>query len=484
MQTYLRLGKYADAVASAAEFRDIFGPENYFCELMDHDLLIEKRVRDDLLRLAKDLTLPLVATNDLHYVHAEDAPGHEVLLCVQSGSTMADPKRFKLEGDGYYLKSPAQMRQLFADLPEACDNTLLIAERCDVEFSEGEGRYMPAFACPPGENETSWFLKQVETGLAWRYPGGIPGAVRQRADYETDVIIGKGYPGYMLVVADFINWAKDQGIRTGVRGSGAASMCAYAMGITGLDPLEHGLIFERFLNPERPSMPDIDVDFDERRRGEVHALRHRQVRRRPHQPGGHLRHDQGQAGGQGQLAGARLSVRDGRPGHQGHAARGHGQGHPAQRASSTRSTSGTARQASSGRCTTSDPDVAKVVDTARSIEGLKRQSGVHACAVIMSSEPLLDLIPLMKRDQDGAIITQFDYPTCETLGLVKMDFLGLRNLTILDDTVANIAREHRRDDGAGGPPARRRRDVRAPRAPATPSACSSSTARRCDRCCG
>ena len=437
VQTYLRLGKYADAVASAAEFRDIFGRENYFCELMDHDLVIEKRVRDDLLRLAKDLALPLVATNDLHYVHAEDAPGHEVLLCVQSGSTMADPKRFKLEGDGYYLKSPAQMRQLFSDLPEACDNTLLIAERCDVEFSEGEGRYMPAFACPPGQSETSWFLEQVETGLVRRYPAGVPDPVRQRADYETEVIIGKGYPGYMLVVADFINWAKDHGIRTGVRGSGAASMCAYAMGITGLDPLEHGLIFERFLNPERPSMPDIDVDFDERRRGEV--LRYVTDKY------GDDRISQVVTYG---TIKAKQAVKDS----------SRVLGYPFAMGDRVTKAMPPAvmgkdipikgifdpehgRYGEAGEFRAlyeSDPDVAKVVDTASSIEGLKRQSGVHACAVIMSSEPLIDLIPLMKRDQDGAIITQFDWVTCEALGLVKMDFLGLRNLTILDDTVANI----------------------------------------------
>ncbi len=439
IQTYLRLGKYDEAVASAAEFRDIFGAENYFCELMEHGLSIEKRVRDDLLHLAKNLNIPLVATNDLHYVKQEDSVGHGVLLCVQSGSTMADPNRFKFDGDSYYLKSAAEMRSLFADLPEACDNTLVIAERCDVSFVEGEGRYMPAFSCPPGENETSWFLKEVERGLAWRYPNGITPEVRARADYEAEIIVGKGYPGYMLVVADFINWANQQGIRTGVRGSGAASMCAYAMNITGLDPLEHGLIFERFLNPERPSMPDIDVDFDERRRGEVMRYvtdkygddRVSQVVTFGTIKAKQAVKDSSRVLGYPFAMGDKITKALPPP----------VMGKDIPLAGIFDAKHKRYSEAGEFRALYSaDSEVAKVVDNARSIEGLKRQSGVHACAVILSSEPLLDLIPIMKREQDGAIITQFDYPTCETLGLVKMDFLGLRNLTILDDAVANIVR--------------------------------------------
>ena len=270
VQTYLRLGKYDEAIASAAEFRDIFGAENYYVELMDHGLSIQSRVRDDLLKIARELQLPLVATNDLHYAAAADADAHEVLLCVQTGATMADANRFKLEGGQYYLKSPAEMRKLFAELPEACDNTLAIAERCDVSFTEGNGTFMPRYPCPPGENEESWFLREVERGLQNRYPGGISDAVRARADFECGIIASMGFCGYFLVVADFIQWAKDNGIRVGPgRGSGAGSIAAYAMRITDLDPLVHGLLFERFLNPERISMPDFDIDFDERRRGEV-----------------------------------------------------------------------------------------------------------------------------------------------------------------------------------------------------------------------
>ena len=282
--------------------------------------------------------------------------------------------------------------------------------------------------------------RRSRRGLRYRYPDGIPDAVRKQADFEIGVITQMGFPGYFLVVADFINWAKNNGIRVGPgRGSGAGSMAAYAMRITDLDPLEHGLIFERFLNPDRVSMPDFDIDFDERRRGEV--IRYvsdkygddRVVDDR------HLRHHQGQAGGQGLLADPRLPVRDGRPHHQGDAGRGDGQGRPAQGHLRPASTSRYGEGGEFRSLYDADADVKKVVDTAIGIEGLKRQWGVHAAGVIMSSEPLLDVIPIMKREQDGAIITQFDYPTCEPLGLIKMDFLGLRNLTILDDALINIA---------------------------------------------
>jgi len=440
VQTYLRLGQYQEALNSAAEFRDIFGAGNYYVELMDHGLEIETRVRQDLLKLSKDLNLPLVATNDLHYVHKEDADPHSILLCVQSGSTMDDPKRFRFDGDGYYLKSAQEMREVFRDLPEACDNTLEIAERCNIGFTEGEGRFMPKYPCPPGEDETSWFLKEVEKGLAERFPGGISDEIRQRVAFEEEVIIGKGYPGYFLVVADFINWAKDHGIRVGPgRGSGAGSMCAYAMRITDLDPMQHRLFFERFLNPERASMPDFDIDFDERRRGEVikyvtekygddrvcqiatyGTIKAKQaikdtarVMGHPFSTGDRITKAMPPA-----VMGKDVPLRE---------------IHNAQHK----------RYAEGGEFRAllqNDPEAKTIFDSAVGIEGLKRQWGVHAAGVIMSSDPLQDIIPIMKREQDGAIITQFDYPGCEALGLVKMDFLGLRNLTILDDAVKNVKR--------------------------------------------
>ncbi|KQX63593.1 DNA polymerase III subunit alpha [Angustibacter sp. Root456] len=438
VQTRLRLGQYDKAVEAAAEFRDIFGAENFYCELMDHGLGIERQVQQDLLRLARDLGLPLLATNDLHYTRAEDAKAHAALLCVQSGSTLADPNRFKFDADDFYLKSAAEMRHTWRELPEACDNTLLIAERCEVTFSEGEGRYMPRFPCPEGEDETSWFVKEVEAGLHRRFPDGVPDYARQQAAYETEVIIGKGYPGYFLVVADFINWAKRNGIRVGPgRGSGAGSMAAYAMGITDLDPIPHGLIFERFLNPERPSMPDFDVDFDERRRGEVIRYvteKYGEERVAQIVTYGTIKakqalKDASRVMGFPFAMGEKLT-----------------KVMPAAVMGKDIPLTGIfdpqhkryAEAAEFRALHDADPDAREVVKTALGLEGLKRQWGVHAAGVIMSSEPLLDLIPIMRREQDGQIITQFDYPSCETLGLVKMDFLGLRNLTILDDAVANV----------------------------------------------
>jgi len=440
IQTYLRLGQYDKARASAGEFRDIFGKDNYYLELMDHGLAIESRVRDGLLQLGKDLDLPLLATNDLHYTHAADADAHEALLCVQSGKTLADPQRFKLDARDFYLKSPAEMRELWEDrysLPDACDNTLLVAERCEVEFDEN-ANYMPRFPCPAGESEESWLLKEVDRGLLVRYPAGVPDDVRARADFETGVILSMGFPGYFLVVADFITWAKDNGIRVGPgRGSGAGSIVAYAMRITDLDPLVHGLIFERFLNPDRVSMPDFDIDFDERRRGEVIryvADKYGDDRVAQIVTFGTIKakqavKDSSRVLGYPFAMGDRIT--------KAMPAAVMGKDVPLSRIFDPAH----GRHHEGGEFRTlyeSDADVRKVVDTAKGLEGLKRQWGVHAAGVIMSSEPLVDVIPIMKREQDGAIITQFDYPTCECLGLVKMDFLGLRNLTVLDDALMNI----------------------------------------------
>ncbi|WP_184830106.1 DNA polymerase III subunit alpha [Jiangella mangrovi] len=440
VQTFLRLGKYDEAIKAASEFRDIFGKDNFFLELMDHGLDIETRIREDLLRLGKDLGLPLLATNDLHYTHKSDHEAHAVLLCVQSGSTLADPKRFKFDAEDFYLKTAAEMREKWADYPEACDNTLLIAERCDVKFVEEAGKYMPRYPVPPGEDEVSWFVKEVEAGLHRRFPGGISDEVRARANYETEVVTTKGYAGYYLVVADFINWAKDNGIRVGPgRGSGAGSIAAYAMGITDLDPIPHGLIFERFLNPERKSMPDFDIDFDERRRGEViryvtekYGTDHvAQIVTYGTIKAKQAIKDASRVLGNPFAVGERITKAM-PPAVMGKDIPLGGIFDPEHK-----------RYAEAGEFRSlyeSDAEVRRVVDTAKGLENLKRQWGVHAAGVIMSSAPLLDTIPVMKREQDGAIITQFDYPTCEELGLVKMDFLGLRNLTILDDALKNIVR--------------------------------------------
>ena len=437
VQTRLRLGQYDAAVQAASDYRDIFGKENYYCEIMDHGLGIEKNVMADLHKVAKQLNLPLVATNDLHYTHAEDSKAHAALLCVQSGSTLQDPKRFKFDADEFYLKSPEEMRHLFRDYPEACDNTLEIAERCNVEFNT-KANYMPNFPTPEGENEESWFVKEVERGLHYRFPEGIPDEVRKQADYEVGIITQMGFPGYFLVVADFINWAKNNGIRVGPgRGSGAGSMVAYAMRITELNPLKHDLIFERFLNPDRVSMPDFDVDFDDRRRPEViHYVTEKYGEDKVAMivtygtiKAKQALKDSSRVLGYPFSTGERLTkaMPDDVMGK--NIALNNVYNEEDKRYADAKDLR---------ELIETDADSAKVFETAKGIEGLKRQWGVHAAGVIMSSHDLLDVIPVMRREQDGQVITQFDYPTCEGLGLIKMDFLGLRNLTIISDAIANI----------------------------------------------
>jgi DNA polymerase-3 subunit alpha len=437
VQTWLRIGRYDKARAAAGELRDIFGPDNVYVELMDHGLDIETRVTADLIRLAADLGLPMVATNDSHYTKAEDAEAHEALLCVQSGSTLADPKRFKFDASSFYLRPAHEMREVFAEVPQACDTTLEIAERCHVEFVEG-ANLMPTFDVPEGETEASWLAKQVDRGLHVRFGDTIPDDVAAQAEFETGVVTSMGFPGYFLVVGDFIRWAKQQGIRVGPgRGSAAGSIVAYALGITDLNPLQHGLLFERFLNPERVSMPDIDIDFDERRRGDVIAYvtdkygadRVAQIVTYGTIKAKQAIKDAARVLGYPYGLGDKITKAypPGVMGKDMPLAGVFDPEHP--------------RYGEAGEFRTmydTDPDVKRVVDIARGLENLKRQWGVHAAGVIMSAEPLIDVIPIMKREQDGAIITQFDYGSCEALGLLKMDFLGLRNLTVLDDALVNV----------------------------------------------
>lgn len=436
VQTRLRLGQYQEALDTASEFRDIFGKGNYFVEVMDHGLEIEKRVRDDLLRLSKDLDLPLVATNDLHYTEKEDSVAHDALLCVQVGSNLDDPNRFKFESQEYYLKSAKQMRDLFSEIPEAADNTLLIAERSEVNFAKRD--LMPRFPVPEGQSEAALFEAEVWEGMNKRFPSGYSDDHKRQAAYEIDVIKTMGFPGYFLVVSDFIRWARQQGIRVGPgRGSAAGSVASYALGITELDPLKHDLIFERFLNPERLSMPDIDVDFDDRRRSEViryvtekygddrvaqivtfgtikakQALKDAaRVMALPYAVGEKLTKAMPPM-----VLGRDITLGD-----------------------LVNPASDRYSEASEFRdIIEQDPQSEEVFKLARGLESLKRQWGVHAAGVIMSAEPLMDVIPIMKREEDGAIITQFDQPPCEDLGLLKMDFLGLRNLTVIDDALQNI----------------------------------------------
>jgi DNA polymerase-3 subunit alpha len=438
VQTRLRLGQYDQALAAAARTRDIFGKDNYYVELMAHGLEIERRAADGLRRIARELGLPYLVTNDLHYTRPENSQAHEVLLCVQTGTNMADPNRFKLEGNGYYVKSPEQMRAVSADedWQLGCDNTLLVAERVNIEFAKAN--LMPNFPLPAGETEASWFRKEVWAGMDRRFPGGYDEERKSRAEYEIGIIEQMGFCGYFLVVADFIMWAKRNGIRVGPgRGSAAGSIVSYAMGITDLDPIAFGLMFERFLNPERISMPDIDIDFDERRRADV--IRYVTEKYGDDRVAQIITY--------GTIK-AKAAVKD--------SARVLGfpyalgdritKAFPPMVLGKDIPLSGifdpdNPRYGEAGEIRAlyeSEAEVKQVLDTARGLEGLIRQAGVHAAGVIMSSEPLLDHVPVWKRQADGAIITQFDYPSCEDLGLLKMDFLGLRNLTILEDALAGI----------------------------------------------
>ena len=437
IQTRLRMGAYKEAKAAASELRDIFGPENFYLEIMDHGIDIETRVKTDLLKLGKELGLPLLATNDLHYTHHEDAASHEALLCVQSGSTLADPKRFKFDNSEFYLKSAAEMRTLFSEIPEACDNTLLIAERCNIKMRENEN-LLPQYSVPKGETEDSWLRKEANKGLLERLDGKVDTNYQERLNYELEVMIKMGFPGYFLVVSDLCSHARSVGIRVGPgRGSAAGSLVSYALGITALDPIKHGLLFERFLNPERISMPDIDLDFDERRRSEMIAYattkygedRVAQIITYGTIKSKQALKDSTRVLGYPYAIGDKLT-----------------KALPPTVMGKDISLAGVfdknnERYSEAGEFRSLyelDPDSKRIVDTARGLEGLKRQWGVHAAGVILSKEPLLDVIPIHRRDADGAIITQFDMGACESIGLLKMDFLGLRNLSVLDDCLLNI----------------------------------------------
>ncbi|MGW4465890.1 DNA polymerase III subunit alpha [Micromonospora sp. NPDC004704] len=440
IQTWLRIGNFEKACESAAEFRDIFGADNFYLELMDHGLNIETRIRKDLIRLGKTLNLKPIATNDLHYTHAADADAHEVLLCVQSGSTMADPKRFKFDARDFYLKSPAEMRAMWdAEVPGACDNTLEIAEKIgDYKEVFASRNLMPQFPVPDGETEETFLRKEVMRGLQRRFPGGVPEDRLRQAEYELDVILKMGFPGYFLVTADLIAYAKRERIRVGPgRGSAAGALIAYALGITELDPMVHGLLFERFLNPDRISMPDIDMDFDERRRGDMIRYateKYGEARVAQIITYGTIKakaaiKDAARVLGYPFAVGDRITKAM-PPAVMGKDIPLGGifdKAHPRY------------QEAAEFRALyDSDGEVAKIVDTAKGLEGLKRQWGVHAAGVILSRDPLVDVLPIHKREQDGSIITQWDMGACETIGLLKMDFLGLRNLTIMDDCLESI----------------------------------------------
>lgn len=451
VQTRLRLGQYDKALEAAAMWQDIYGKDNFFLELMDHGLEIEKRVRDDLLDIGRKLDLPPLVTNDCHYVLQSQSAAHEVMLCVQTMSTMSEPtidqggKRFAFSGDSYYIRSAAELRAQWDHVvPGGCDNTLWIAERVQdyaEVWEEHPHDRMPIADVPEGHTPTTWLHHEVMEGLAERFRGGeVPQEYIDRATYEIEVIDMKGYPSYFLIVAELIKYARSVDIRVGPgRGSAAGSLVAYALTITNIDPIEHGLLFERFLNPERPSAPDIDIDFDDRRRSEM--IRYATDR-----------------WGEDKIAQVitfgtvktKQAIKDAARAHFGQAGF-----QMADRITKTLPPAVAAKDiplsgimdpnhpryaeaAEVRELISTDPDVRKIYDDALGLEGVIRQPGVHACAVIMSSVPLLDCIPMWKRKQDGALITGWPYPACEAIGLLKMDFLGLRNLTVIGDAIANI----------------------------------------------
>ncbi|MGW5820620.1 DNA polymerase III subunit alpha [Streptomyces noursei] len=444
VQTRLRLGQYDEAREVAGAYQDILGKENYFLELMDHDIGIEREVRSGLLRLAKDLNIPLLATNDAHYIHENQADSHDDLLCIGAAMDKADPNRWRFAGSEYYLKTADQMRTLFSGMEEACDNTLLIAERVesyDEVFDNVDE--MPQYPdVPEGETQESWLRKECLKGLAKRYGDPIPAEVMERFETEMSVIGPMGFSSYFLVVADICQYARDNGVPVGPgRGSATGSIVAYATRITELCPLEHGLLFERFLNPERINPPDVDLDFDDRQRDKM-------VRYVTEKYGDEYT---AMVNTFGKIK-AKNAIKDssrilGYP-------YAHGERitkalppdimgksipldgifdseHPRY------GEAGEIRQMYEN-----EADVRKVIDTAKGVEGLMRGTGVHAAAVILSKTRLTDRIPLHMRPADGVKITGFDYPSCENMGLVKMDFLGLRNLGVIDHAIQNI-RENR-----------------------------------------
>ncbi|HEX2240985.1 MAG TPA: DNA polymerase III subunit alpha, partial [Actinomycetota bacterium] len=422
-------GDRAGARRVAARYREVFG-DRFYLELQDHGLREQQGLNDELVAIGKELGIQWVATNDSHYTHKEDAGAHEVLLCINTGSELADPNRFKFDSQEFYLKTPEEMRAAFARWPGACETTLEVADRCNVELKFGE-HLLPRFETPPGKTLDGYLAELVFEGLRRRY-GEVSPEVRERAEYELKVIGDMEFPGYFLVVADFVNWAKRQGIRVGPgRGSAAGSIVSYALGVTELDPLRYDLMFERFLNPERVAMPDIDIDFDERRRGDViryvsekYGADHvAQIITYGTIKGKQAIKDAARVLGFPYAEGDRLTKM--------YPALIMGRDSGLQNALETSfelreayAAGGAAKQ---------------IIDTALKIENLKRSAGIHAAGVVIGRDPLVEHLPL-KRGEHGEIVTQFDMNGVEELGLLKMDFLGLRNLTVIELTREYIRR--------------------------------------------
>lgn len=407
------------------EYIDIFGESNFFLEMQDHGFPEQRTVNRELIRISKESNIPLVATNDVHYLKREHADIQDVLLCIQTGKSINTPGRMKFESQEMYLKSPTEMALLFGEIPQALTNTVDIAERCKVELNFGQ-LHLPYFTVPPGYTPATYLREQCQAGTIKRY-GNCAGTVLERLDYELKVIGQMGYEEYFLIVWDFIKYAKDRGISVGPgRGSAAGSIVAYVLEITNIDPLRYGLLFERFLNPERISMPDIDIDFDYERRGEVIEYivqkygddRVAQIitfgtmaaKAAIRDVGRALDMPYGEVDRVAKLVPAELNI-----------------------------TIDKALKSSPDLKAVydSNPEVRKLVDTAIELEGMPRHASTHAAGLVISREPLVEYLPLSKTSE-GLITTQFTMGTVEELGLLKMDLLGLRNLTVIGEAVRLI----------------------------------------------
>jgi DNA polymerase-3 subunit alpha len=429
----LLAGQDRKAREVVGQYADTFGPDGFYLEMQDHGLGDQRRVNPMLVELSKGSGVPLVATNDIHYTHQDHARPHDVLLCIQQQKVLTDTNRLKFDTDEFYLKSADAMRQVFADLPEACDATLAIAESCELQLTFGE-LHLPRFEPPEGKTLDAYLSELVFEGAARRYDP-VTDEVRERIGEELGVIGRMGFAGYFLIVWDLIRFARQHGIRVGPgRGSSAGSVVSYCLQITDLDPLRYGLIFERFLNPERKQMPDIDMDFDERRRDEV------------------IRYVAAKYGADHvaqiitfQTIKGKQGIRD--------AARV--LGFPAMfgdRLCKMYPAAVLGREFTIDKALDmapelkeaydKEPEAKEVIDTARALEGLRREDSVHAAGVVIGDAPLVNYLPLKlskdSRDDSRRIVTQFDMHGVERLGLLKMDFLGLRNLSVIEDTVTML----------------------------------------------
>ncbi|MDD7638959.1 MAG: DNA polymerase III subunit alpha [Subdoligranulum variabile] len=420
-------GDYERAKQAALYYRDLFGEGNYYIELQDHGLEEDQVVLPQLIRLARETGIPMAATNDAHYITKEDAKMQSILLCIQTGKTIADADRMEFQTDEFYLKSTDEMYDLFSMVPEACENTNKIAEQCNFEFTFGETK-LPYFKAPDGMENQAYFEKLCWEGLERRYPGKVTDALKERLSYEINVVKTMGYTNYYLIVYDFINYAKSRDIPVGPgRGSGAGSLAAYCVGITDIDPIRYNLIFERFLNPERVSMPDFDVDFCYERRQEVIDYVNEKYGR------DHV----AQIVTFGTMA-ARAAVRD--------VGRVMGMSYQdVDRVAKLipmelKMTLKKALEVSPDLKALYDADsqVHELIDTSLKVEGMPRHASTHAAGVVITREPATEYVPLSTND--GLPVTQFNMVEIERLGLLKMDFLGLRTLTVIHDTEMAVRR--------------------------------------------